>query len=481
MTKVERLNARVAKLLTVAVHEVLEVVRETVSEYQEKTARTQRENERLRRKLQELQDKQRRECAGTVPSVSGGSLERTPAFQETLTLKQEQGVETLQDSEPTPADIEQIIIKCDSPREGTDVSCKDVPVVQNEGFAEDRDEDSVHFVASYTNAAAMEIPSTRKSQRQTLRCKVETDSEQPPEAGTATESTLFVDKCPDGSPNILNSGQIGIPQSQAKHLINAVGTDSSVNATAETSPAHAPPHTSCSGTSGYPYLTVTQIKTEEDTDDCGVGGGGGGVCGVSAPQRDDYVTADFDGFRDEPDHSHERQVAAAAAAAASSSCRVSYVPHCTTALQQDSLFLENGYEAMSPDANSGGVGGPLSRRGLGVGGGRGGGGGRLPRPYTRHHPNHTGAPKRYSCPVCGRSFNHAGDFKKHKRVHTGEKPYACGVCGKRFSQSGYLTVHLRYHTGERPYSCNLCGRSFSHSSNFRKHQQTHVGQVLLNT
>lgn len=64
MSKVERLNARVAKLLTVAVHEVLEVVRETVSEYQEKTARTQRENERLRRKVQELQGKQRRDCVG---------------------------------------------------------------------------------------------------------------------------------------------------------------------------------------------------------------------------------------------------------------------------------------------------------------------------------------------------------------------------------------------------------------------------------
>ncbi|KAJ8364399.1 hypothetical protein SKAU_G00132300 [Synaphobranchus kaupii] len=75
MSKIERLNARVAKLLTVAVHEVLEVVRETVSEYQEKTARTQRENESLRRRLQELQDKVKRgNIAGAQPaafSVSG--------------------------------------------------------------------------------------------------------------------------------------------------------------------------------------------------------------------------------------------------------------------------------------------------------------------------------------------------------------------------------------------------------------------------
>ncbi|KAM3592015.1 uncharacterized protein V6R79_011559 [Siganus canaliculatus] len=61
MTKLERLNARVAQLLTEAVHEVLQLVKETVTEYQEKTARTQRENISLKRKLHELQDKITRE------------------------------------------------------------------------------------------------------------------------------------------------------------------------------------------------------------------------------------------------------------------------------------------------------------------------------------------------------------------------------------------------------------------------------------
>ncbi|CAN9509215.1 unnamed protein product [Ophioblennius macclurei] len=68
MSKLERLNVRVAKLLNDAVQEVLEVVKETVSEYQAKTVRTQRENESLRRRLQELQDRIPRENTPAPPA-----------------------------------------------------------------------------------------------------------------------------------------------------------------------------------------------------------------------------------------------------------------------------------------------------------------------------------------------------------------------------------------------------------------------------
>ncbi|XP_029954280.1 zinc finger protein 436-like [Salarias fasciatus] len=68
MSKLERLNVRVAKLLSEAVQEVLEVVKETVSEYQAKTVRTQRENESLRRRLQELQDRIPRENTPAPPT-----------------------------------------------------------------------------------------------------------------------------------------------------------------------------------------------------------------------------------------------------------------------------------------------------------------------------------------------------------------------------------------------------------------------------
>jgi len=86
------------------------------------------------------------------------------------------------------------------------------------------------------------------------------------------------------------------------------------------------------------------------------------------------------------------------------------------------------------------------------------------------------AAKQHCCTLCGRTFSHAGDFKKHHRVHTGEKPYCCSVCGKRFSQSGYLKIHLRYHTGEKPYCCSVCGKSFIHSSYLKIHLRYHTGE-----
>ncbi|XP_038847506.1 zinc finger protein 250 [Salvelinus namaycush] len=107
MSKIERLNARVAKLLTVAVHEVLEVVKETVSEYQEKTARTQRENESLRRRLQEMQDKMKRENTAaklaTFPATGGhgsAAIEKPSEQGWSPSLRQDSPEPTQVDEKP---------------------------------------------------------------------------------------------------------------------------------------------------------------------------------------------------------------------------------------------------------------------------------------------------------------------------------------------------------------------------------------------
>ncbi|XP_029384030.1 zinc finger protein 189-like [Echeneis naucrates] len=95
MSKLERLNARVAKLLSAAVQEVLEVVKETVSEYQEKTVRTQRENESLKRRLRELQDKITKESTPVLPESVLTEEKQNPDNHRqdfTFTLTEEKSV-----------------------------------------------------------------------------------------------------------------------------------------------------------------------------------------------------------------------------------------------------------------------------------------------------------------------------------------------------------------------------------------------------
>ncbi|KAG7459903.1 hypothetical protein MATL_G00215680 [Megalops atlanticus] len=83
MSKMERLKASVAQLLAVAVHEVLDVVGQAVSEYQEETARTQRENESLRRRLWELQEVVKTVSTGGPHSLSLAVSEgRSPIEQQ---------------------------------------------------------------------------------------------------------------------------------------------------------------------------------------------------------------------------------------------------------------------------------------------------------------------------------------------------------------------------------------------------------------
>ncbi|XP_038847504.1 zinc finger protein 2-like isoform X1 [Salvelinus namaycush] len=104
MSKIERLNARVAKLLTVAVHEVLEVVKETVSEYQEKTARTQRENLSLRRRLQELQEKMKRENtaqqSAPAPTAISGKAEQDEGSEGSPWPRQQDPESTQHEDKP---------------------------------------------------------------------------------------------------------------------------------------------------------------------------------------------------------------------------------------------------------------------------------------------------------------------------------------------------------------------------------------------
>ncbi|KAI1884736.1 hypothetical protein AGOR_G00229580 [Albula goreensis] len=82
MTKLQILNAYLTERLMVAVREILEVVGDTVSEYQEETARIHRENESLRRKLREVVLEAETAWTGSAHPLSlSASERRSPSEQ----------------------------------------------------------------------------------------------------------------------------------------------------------------------------------------------------------------------------------------------------------------------------------------------------------------------------------------------------------------------------------------------------------------
>ena len=57
----------------------------------------------------------------------------------------------------------------------------------------------------------------------------------------------------------------------------------------------------------------------------------------------------------------------------------------------------------------------------------------------------------FRCVVCNKSFVTKGDYRRHYRIHTGEKPFACSYCPYRANQSPNLGRHVkRRHPDKTP-------------------------------
>ena len=49
----------------------------------------------------------------------------------------------------------------------------------------------------------------------------------------------------------------------------------------------------------------------------------------------------------------------------------------------------------------------------------------------------------FSCRICKKKFNDRSNWKRHERLHSGEKPYLCAFCDKRWARLDGLRSHIR--------------------------------------
>ncbi|KAG5854767.1 hypothetical protein ANANG_G00041250 [Anguilla anguilla] len=390
MSKIERLNARVAKLLTVAVHEVLEVVRETVSEYQEKTARTQRENESLRRRLQELQDKVKR------ASTAGAQLAALPVSRGKSHVEQQLGEQEWssslrQDTELTLTEEKQEITEEHRLRQREEEGSG----LESDHMGESETEcDGLEFNTPESEGIT-QIPETVSAfTLQHVKYDTDLNSVNIPKLLSPSISSLNIQPC-------LASAEI---KTEAESQEYATACQHSVQN----------PFYGCDSSSGTAQTEPTPRSQEDDSSSYGLVYIESDIAPFEKNMR-----AALDSKKHKQHHRNEGQYHCIL-------CGKTFGRIGNLRIHQRCHTGEKPFCCMQ-------CGRRFSHAG----------------DFKKHKRVHTGE-KPYCCAVCGKGFSQSGYLKIHQRYHTGERPYCCHQCGKSFSQSSHLKKHQKIHIGHIP-------------------------------
>lgn len=85
--------------------------------------------------------------------------------------------------------------------------------------------------------------------------------------------------------------------------------------------------------------------------------------------------------------------------------------------------------------------------------------------------------KREKCIFCRRHFATAYHYRKHRRLHYGDRPYSCVVmgCGAQFGSSNELVTHKQTHGYQLNYECELrgCYVTYSDLGQIYHHEAQH--------
>ncbi|XP_042863786.1 myoneurin-like [Penaeus japonicus] len=82
---------------------------------------------------------------------------------------------------------------------------------------------------------------------------------------------------------------------------------------------------------------------------------------------------------------------------------------------------------------------------------------------------------RLLCDICGFSSKYVSSFKAHLLQHSG-RAFLCPHPGCTFTskRKTHLNDHLATHSKTRVHQCEVCGHSFSHAKNMRRHMRLHA-------